>query len=99
MTEIFTIDMFSAHVGTKFLMHYGREQTAELELISATDVGSSARQSQFSLVFVGPQECPVAQAIYRVEHDELGALDLFLVPIGKDKRGVSYEAIFNRVFE
>lgn len=99
MTEIFTIDMFSGHVGTKFLMHYGDSQTAELELISVTDIGSSPRQSQFSLVFVGPDEAPIVQAIYRIEHDELGALDLFFVPIGRDKNGVRYEAIFNRVFE
>lgn len=99
MTEVFTIEMFSGQVGTKFRIHYGDSQTAELELISATDVGSSPRQAQFSLVFVGPQECPIAQAIYRVEHDELGALDLFLVPIGKDQRGVSYEAIFNRMIK
>ena len=98
MAEIFAIDMFSGQVGTKFLMHYGDSQTAELELMSATDVGSSPRQAQFSLVFVGPHECPIAQAIYRVDHAELGALDLFLVPIGKDQRGVHYEAIFNRVF-
>lgn len=99
MTEIFTIDTFSGHVGTRFLMRYGDAQTAEVELISVTDVGSSPRQSQFSLVFVGPYEAPVAQGIYRIEHDKLGALDLFLVPIGRDKDGVKYEAIFNRVIE
>jgi hypothetical protein len=34
------------------------------------------------------------QRIYRLEHDELGALDLFLVPIGRDDSGVRYEAVF-----
>ena len=99
MSEIFTIDTFSGHVGTKFLMLYGDSQTAELELMSVTDVGSSPRQSQFSLVFLGPHGAPIAQGIYRIEHENLGTLDLFLVPIGRDKSGVSYEAIFNRVFE
>lgn len=99
MTELFTIDTFSGYVNTEFLMHYGDSQSAELDLISVTDVGSSARQIQFSLVFLGPNEAPLAQGIYRIEHDELGALDLFLVPIGRDKRGVHYEAIFNRILE
>ena len=99
MTETFTIDMFSAHMGSKFLMRYGDSQTAALELTSATDVGSSPRQAQFSLVFLGPVDAPAAQGIYRIEHERLGALDLFLVPIGRDKSGLSYEAIFNRVFE
>lgn len=97
MTEVFTIDTFSGHVGTKFLMHYGDSQTAELELISATDVGSSNRQIQFSLVFKGPPEGPAAQNIFRLEHEELGALDLFLVPIARDKDGLTYEAVFNRM--
>lgn len=97
MTDVFTIDTFSGHVGTKFLMHYGDSQTAELELISATDVGSSPRQAQFSLVFKGPPEGPAAQNIFRLEHEELGALDLFLVPIARDKDGLTYEAIFNRM--
>ncbi|MFY9556232.1 MAG: hypothetical protein WAV47_16085 [Blastocatellia bacterium] len=97
MTEIFTIDTFIGHVNTKFLMHYGDSQTAELELISVTDVGSSPRQIQFSLVFLGPVNAPIEQNTYKLDHDRLGALDLFLVPIGRDKEGVRYEAIFNRV--
>jgi hypothetical protein len=99
MTEFFTVDTFSDHVNTRFLMHYGDAQSAELELLSVTDVGSSAQQAQFSLVFLGPNEAPIGQGTYRIVHDKLGALDLFLVPIGMDKTGVRYEAIFNRVFE
>ena len=99
MAEVFTIDTFSSHVGTKFLMHYGDSQTAEIELISVTDLGSTPRQMQFSLIFLGPPETPGGQGIYRIEHDALGAMDIFLVAIGRDKSGVQYEAIFNRVFE
>lgn len=99
MTEIFTMDTFLGHVGTRFLMHYGDSKTAELKLINVSDVGSSPRQIQFSLVFQGPADAPIAQGIYRIEHDALGALDLFLVPIGKDHTGVRYEAIFNRVLD
>ena len=99
MTEFFTMDTFSGHVGTRFLMRYGDSQTAELELISVSDVGSSPRQIQFSLVFQGPADAPIAQSIYRIEHNTLGALEVFLVPIGKDHRGVHYEAIFNRALE
>jgi uncharacterized protein DUF6916 len=99
MTDVFTIEMFSGHENSKFLMHYGDSQTAELELISVKDVGSSPRQSQFSLVFKGPPDGPAAQNIFRLEHEKLGALDLFLVPIARDKDGFSYEAIFNRMIE
>jgi len=35
------------------------------------------------------------QRLYRLEHNGLGELDIFLVPIGKDEQGVSYQATFN----
>lgn len=99
MPETFTIELFAGHLNTKFRMHYGDSQSAELQLVSATDVGSSERQRQFSLVFLGPLDAPILQGIYRVEHDDLGNLDLFLVPIARDDKGVRYEAIFNSVVE
>ena len=35
------------------------------------------------------------QQIYRLSHAELGALELFMVPIGKGKKGIRYEIVFN----
>jgi uncharacterized protein DUF6916 len=99
MQELFTIELFADHQNSKFLMHYGDSQTAELVLIRVKDVGSSERQKQFSLQFLGPLDAPIVQGIYKVDHDALGALDLFLVPIARDDKGVQYEAIFNRVIE
>ena len=99
MTELFTMDTFSGHVGTRFLMHYGDSQTAELELISVSDVGSSPRQIQFSLEFQGPADAPSRRGIYRIEHNTLGALELFLVPIGKNQTGVRYKRSSNRALE
>ncbi|MDX6508976.1 MAG: hypothetical protein QOG81_728, partial [Gaiellaceae bacterium] len=34
------------------------------------------------------------QQIYRFDHDELGTLEIFIVPIGTDEGGVRYEAVF-----
>jgi Domain of unknown function (DUF6916) len=99
MTEPFTMETFSRQVNTRFSMRYGVSQTAELELTSVTDVGSSARQIQFSLLFQGPHDAPIAQGTYNLEHDELGILDMFLVPVGKNANGIEYEAIFNRAVE
>ena len=99
MPEILTIEMFEGHQNSKFQMHYGDSQTADLELVGVKDVVSSERQKQFSLRFLGPMEAPILQGIYRLDHDTLGSLDLFLVPIARDNTGVSYEAIFNRMVE
>src|SRR5215470_19230962 len=96
MTEAFTMEMFAPQAGSKFTMDCGNTGAVELTLDSVSDLGSSARHIQFSMVFSGPQNAPLKQGIYRLEHSELGALDLFLVPIGSDKNGVQYEAIVNR---
>src|SRR5262249_6742071 len=96
MAEGFTIEMFKPHTGSKFVMHCGTTGAVELELESVADLGSSARHIQFSMVFVGPQDAPLGQMTYRLDHPVLGALDLFLVPISKDQSGVRYEAVVNR---
>jgi hypothetical protein len=47
-------------------------------------------RAPFSLVFRGGPTPPLPQRIHRVEHAELGALEIFLVPVGPDR----YEAVF-----
>ena len=49
----------------------------------------------FSLVFLGKDPRVLPQRLYRLEHGEMGVLTIFLVPIGKDAQGVSYQATFN----
>lgn len=49
----------------------------------------------FSLLFLCKDPRVLSQRIYRIEHDELGVLAIFVVPIGRDAEGVSYQAIFN----
>jgi hypothetical protein len=99
MAEPFTLEMFAPHIGSKFTMQCGNSGTVELELESVADLGSSARHIQFSIIFVGPQNAPLEQTIYRLDNSELGPMDLFLVPISKDPSGVRYEAIVNRGVE
>ncbi|HEY6331745.1 MAG TPA: hypothetical protein VI756_20630 [Blastocatellia bacterium] len=96
MSEGFTFEIFSAEVGTRFQMAYGDAHIADLELISANDLSTGPRHIQFSLVFLGPEHCPLEQKIYQLKHDNLGTLDVFLVPVGKTDKGIEYEAIFNR---
>ena len=49
----------------------------------------------FSLVFLGKDPRVLPQRLYRLEHEELGTLTIFLVPVGKDAEGVLYQAVFN----
>ena len=69
----------------------------ELRLTAAKKVMESEaarlKRTAFSLFFLAPLLVP--QQIYRVTHDALPEpLDLFLVPIGREPNGFSYEAVF-----
>jgi hypothetical protein len=67
---------------------------AEAELLNAYRTLPGSR-TPFSLIFVARDPRVLPQRIYRLEHDDLGELDIFLVPIGKTADGVSYQAMFN----
>jgi hypothetical protein len=56
---------------------------------------ANAAREPFSLVFRGPVTPVLPQKIYRLEHPTRGSLDIFIVPVGRDRDGVHYEAIFN----
>jgi hypothetical protein len=98
--ESFTIHTFSDHVGGKFRLHPYASDPLDVELISATELGGSAgaeppgRRQPFSIVFRGSGDVLLPQRIYRMEHDQIGSFELFLVPIGPDEKGLRYEAIF-----
>jgi hypothetical protein len=51
-------------------------------------------RTPFSLEFDGPVEPLLPQQIHRLEHPGLGALEIFIVPIGQDAQGTRYEAVF-----
>jgi hypothetical protein len=53
------------------------------------------RLQPFNLHFKGPRSERFGQGMRRLEHPALGALDIFLVPIGADATGLLYEAVFN----
>ena len=72
------------------------EPPLELRLLEVESRwGRGPAREAFSLIFLGPAEPLLPQRIYRLEHDELGALEIFLVPIGRDAAGTRYEAAFN----
>jgi uncharacterized protein DUF6916 len=52
-------------------------------------------RAPFSLVFRGPPEPVLPQGLYAIDHDELGVLELFIVPIARKDDGVRYQAVFS----
>jgi len=95
MAELWKMDDFAKHMNTKFLMHVGESGAIEIELISARQMTLTEEQDEYSLLFLGPDNSPAAQGIYRLTHEAMGSLDVFLVPIRKNEKGLTYEAVFN----
>ncbi len=102
MLETFTVETFARHLGEAFRVCPDSAAPVALDLIEATALGGgagwtgapSAKRVPFSIVFRGPGGVVLPQRTYRIEHDAIGAFDLFLVPIGPDGAGMRYEAIF-----
>jgi hypothetical protein len=99
VSENLTKEAFSENLNTKFRIPLGDSHAAELELIEVKEIISLPGQEQFSLLFRGPLEYAFPQSIYHIEHEKMGEMDIFIVPVGKNQSGFSYEAVFNYVHQ
>ena len=89
-----TAEDFRPRVGGGFRL---ADEPVEWELIEVTAQEGSAQpgsRASFSVVFRGPRQPVLDQRIRRLEHDTMGVLELFLVPVGPDDAGMLYEAVF-----
>lgn len=97
---------FSAAVGTPFrVVRDGDPINLDLiEVVAAPPrdeadaqrrAAAGIRTEPFTLTFRGPGEPRLAQGIQRLEHERLGELEIFLVPLQPDADGPLYEAVFN----
>ncbi len=91
-----THEDFARCLNERFRLHID-STSHELRLFQVKPLvaGMAGGRQPFSLLFRAPQDALFPQMIYRIENDRLGALDLFLVPIGPDEHGMVYEAPFN----
>ena len=91
MLDTLTVDDFRPLQGDRFRIAPDGAEPFEVELVEVTEIPREpGGRAPFSLVFRGGPNPPLPQRIYRVEHDKLRELDIFLVPIDVDR----YEAIF-----
>jgi hypothetical protein len=103
------LSTFAGAVGEQFSVAIGEGDTVQLVLVEASplsvvpverdrpasDGAPQFRRVPFSLTFLGPRESLLEQRTYRFDHATLGTHAIFIVPIGADERGVSYQAVFN----
>jgi hypothetical protein len=93
--EDLTAATFAPHVGEAFAL---AAEPGGFELVLAevtTLAGRPGGRDPFSLLFRGPAQPLFAQAIHRLEHAQLGALEIFIVPLGPDAGAMRYEAVFS----
>jgi hypothetical protein len=92
---------FAPLVGQPFALHVDGVGLLAFELAVAQRVGQDngleegGKRLPFSLIFRGPRTPILCQRIYRLEHETMGALEIFIVPVGPDESGVLYEAVFS----
>lgn len=92
-----TLETFAPAVGETFTVGNSDGAVVELLLVEARARGNSSQLSRppFSLLFQGPADPLLPQATYRFNHDSLGTMDIFIVPLGRDEHSAVYEAIFS----
>ncbi|MGA9525319.1 MAG: hypothetical protein WBV82_27920 [Myxococcaceae bacterium] len=90
------LERFAPLQGTTFVLQ-GPSGPVPLELVgvSALRGGLPGQRAPFSLLFLGPDATHLPQQIWPLEHDVLGRLELFLVPVGPAEGRMRYEAIFS----
>ncbi|HEY6229826.1 MAG TPA: hypothetical protein VIW64_01065 [Pyrinomonadaceae bacterium] len=92
-----THENFAAQLNKNFRVRIDEANAVDLVLADVSELKSTSRQEQFSIVFHGPLELFLGQGLREFAHDEMGEFSLFLVPIGKGDDSYSYEAVFNRL--
>jgi hypothetical protein len=84
---------FTARLNEKFVLSVAGEPVA-LDLTEVEELGPSQTRRAFSLRFLGPAQPILPQATYRLDNAAMGALEIFLVPLGPKDGGMRYEAVF-----
>ena len=88
------IDDFRPHLGSQFDLQAAGGPVA-MKLVRIDPAGASGRKGgAFSLIFAAPRGPWLEQAIYPIRHAALGAMEIFLVPIGPLGEAHGYQAIF-----
>ena len=89
---------FSRHLNSTFNIKFV-DGDLPLQLVEVSAYRPQEHEEQglerFSAVFNGPEGLLLPQGTYRLTHDQMGDVDLFLVPVSSNQRTHQYEAVFN----
>ena len=96
MLDRLTIDDFEGRVGETFGARAAEGRTLTLTLTSVDELPAppDGGRTPFSLEFRDAAQDHIPQQTVAIEHAEMGAFDLFVLPPGPGPEGMRYEAIF-----
>jgi hypothetical protein len=89
---------FQPHVGQTFRLRLSADAFLDLtlrEVHAHTYAPPTQRRRGFSISFQSAVTGHVPQGTYTLTHEEMGTMDVFLVPSGIKDGGMRYEAVFN----
>lgn len=98
MLEKLSAADFSPLLNNKFHIYFNPSLPSTVELIEISEKKTSSAEAgrqPFSIIFRGPKDKIWPQGMYKINHQSLGEMQLFIVPIGPDDEGLCYEAVFN----
>ena len=95
----YVVETFAPHLHSLFQVEVAAGTSLPFELTEVQRGPSHPRVLMFWLIFRGPADPVYPQRIYRLQHAALGEMDFFLVPMGRDQKGVTYQAVFNRMID
>jgi hypothetical protein len=96
--SLLTFESFASHLNTTFALKLG-ESTIDLTLTGAQKQPYRPHRAlirePFSLYFRSGSQVVLPQRIYPLDHDGMGRLDIFIVPVAREPEGIVYEAVFS----
>jgi len=96
--RMMTLDDFTGLVNQTFAASL-QDGEMPFVLVEARSLAAGAPQDAlrvpFSLLFRSTASFPLPQQIYRMRHPSLGEVDIFLVPVAREREGFLYQASFN----
>ena len=92
--RLLRLDEFTSREGEPFELVLG-EKTLPFSLAGVRTLPDTGRDGgAFVLDWQGPYEPVLPQDIYTLRHGD-EEFEMFIVPVGRDRAGAQYEAVFN----
>lgn len=90
---------FEPYIHTQFKIDTDALGLVDAELIEVTK-NKYEKQESFSLIFSTPKDQIFEQKIYTIKHPQMGAMDLFIVPVASTQKDrMHYQVVFSRLLE